>query len=57
MDENGDPVEGLVNSVRVEKDKGVFLELDNGKTLPVDYVTNIAPVTGGATATAPSTPV
>jgi flagellar basal-body rod modification protein FlgD len=57
MDENGDPVEGLVNSVRVEKDKGVFLELDNGKTLPVDYVTNIAPVTGGATTTTPSTPV
>src|SRR6476661_5053262 len=28
LDENGDPVEGLVNSVRVEKDKGVFLELD-----------------------------
>jgi flagellar basal-body rod modification protein FlgD len=57
LDQNGDPIEGLVNSVRVEKDKGVFLELDNGKTLPVDYVTNIAPVTGGSTATAPSTPV
>jgi flagellar basal-body rod modification protein FlgD len=54
MDENGDPVEGLVNSVRVEKDKGVFLELDNGKTLPVDYVTNIASVSGGATT--PTTP-
>ena len=56
IDENGDPVEGLVNSVRVEKDKGVFLELDNGKTLPVDYVTNIAPVAGGSTTTATPTP-
>jgi flagellar basal-body rod modification protein FlgD len=56
LDADGDPVEGLVNSVRVEKDKGVFLELDNGKTLPIDFVTNIAPVTSGAT-TAPATPV
>jgi len=54
LDENGDPVEGLVNSVRVEKDKGVFLELDNGKTLPVDYVTNIAPVAVGSSTTTPS---
>ena len=54
LDENGDPVEGLVNSVRVEKDKGVFLELDNGKTLPIDYVTNIAPVAGGSAAPTPT---
>jgi flagellar basal-body rod modification protein FlgD len=58
LDENGDPVQGLVNSVRVQKDKGVFLELDNGKTLPVDYVTSIAPVSGsGATTTAPASHV
>jgi flagellar basal-body rod modification protein FlgD len=54
LDEAGDQVEGLVNSVRVEKDKGVFLELDNGKTLPVDYVTNISTMSGAAT-TAPTT--
>ncbi len=54
LDDNGDPVDGLVNSVHVEKDKGVYLELDNGKTLPVDYVTSVAP--GDAAASAPTTP-
>jgi flagellar basal-body rod modification protein FlgD len=51
LDDNGDPVDGLVNSVHVEKDKGVYLELDNGKTLPVASVTDVAPdnTAGGAT--------
>jgi len=41
IDENNDQVDGLVTSVRVDKD-GVRLELDNGKTLPLGNVTSIA---------------
>lgn len=37
-----DPVTGLVNSVKVGSD-GVSLELDNGKTLLLSRVTQIAP--------------
>jgi flagellar basal-body rod modification protein FlgD len=42
LDDNNESVKGVVNSVRVEKDK-VYLELDNGKRLGMDRVTNIAP--------------
>jgi flagellar basal-body rod modification protein FlgD len=40
LDDNGEPMEGLVTSVRVEKDE-VFLELDNGKSLKLARVTGI----------------
>jgi flagellar basal-body rod modification protein FlgD len=42
LDDGNEQVQGVVNSVRVEKDK-VFLELDNGKRLAMDRVTTIAP--------------
>ena len=41
LDENGAPVKGLVNSVRVQ-DGAVALELDSGKTLSMSNVTSIA---------------
>jgi len=41
MDESGKQVKGLVNSVRVV-DGNVSLELDNGKTLAMDHVTDVA---------------
>lgn len=37
-----EPITGIVTSVRVSKD-GVFLQLDNGKELPMNGVTTIAP--------------
>jgi flagellar basal-body rod modification protein FlgD len=46
LDDNDDPVHGVVSSVRVEKDQ-VNLELDNGTTLPLTRVTSI----GGQAAT------
>ena len=46
----GDPVQGLVNSVRVE-DGAVRLELDNGQALSLDRVTSIG---GAAAAPAPA---
>jgi len=42
LDAADDPVTGLVNSVKVGSD-GVSLELDNGKTLMLSRVTQIAP--------------
>jgi flagellar basal-body rod modification protein FlgD len=42
---NDKPIEGLVTSVKVTAD-GVTLELDNGATLPLNNVTEIAPPTG-----------
>jgi flagellar basal-body rod modification protein FlgD len=42
LDDNDESVEGLVNSVRVQQDD-VYLELDNGKTLQLAKVTQIAP--------------
>jgi flagellar basal-body rod modification protein FlgD len=36
------PINGVVNSVKVQDD-GVSLELDNGYSLPLDRVTQIAP--------------
>jgi flagellar basal-body rod modification protein FlgD len=44
MDDNNENVEGLVTSVRVQDDN-VYLELDNGKSLPLTNVTSIAPST------------
>ena len=41
LDENNDNIVGLVDSVRVENNQ-VFLELDSGKTLPMDNVIAIA---------------
>src|SRR3954467_15599665 len=43
LDPKGEPISGLVNSVRVE-DNNVSLELDNGKTLAMSGVTGIAPL-------------
>jgi flagellar basal-body rod modification protein FlgD len=42
LDGQDKPVTGLVNSVKVGVD-GVSLELDNGKSLPLSRVTQIAP--------------
>ena len=42
LDGQDEPVSGLVNSVKVGSD-GVSLELDNGKTLLLSRVTQIAP--------------
>ena len=42
LDNQDDPVTGLVNSVKVGAD-GVSLELDNGKSLMLSRVTQIAP--------------
>lgn len=52
LDVNGDPIKGLVNSVRVA-DNDVSLELDNGQSLKLSSVTAIAP--SGAVAPAPTT--
>lgn len=42
LDGQDDPVTGIVNSVKVGAD-GVSLELENGKTLMLSRVTQIAP--------------
>lgn len=51
MDDQNEPIKGIVNSVRVEGDK-LFLELDSGKRLSMDRVTGIAtaPVATGVVA-------
>jgi flagellar basal-body rod modification protein FlgD len=41
LDESNEEVEGLVTSVRIQEQR-VYLELDNGKTLPMDRVTEVA---------------
>lgn len=48
LDELNEKVTGLVNSVRVDKNQ-IYLELDNGKSLPLGRVTTIA----GSAASAP----
>src|SRR3954465_3919551 len=54
LDDQADPVSGLVNSVRV-KDNNVYLELDSGKTLELGKVTSIAGAAAdGATTSADS---
>jgi flagellar basal-body rod modification protein FlgD len=50
LDGQDEPVTGLVNSVKVGSD-GVSLELDNGKTLLLSRVTEIAPPTNLASGT------
>ena len=55
LDAADDPVEGMVNSVRVVEGN-VTLELDNGKTLSMSKVTSISPgptAAGDAPAVAP----
>ena len=42
MDAQNHTVQGVVNSIRVEKDK-VHLELENGKTLELSRVTHVSP--------------
>jgi flagellar basal-body rod modification protein FlgD len=41
LDDHGEPMQGLVTAVRVEKDE-VMLELDNGKSLKLARVTSIS---------------
>jgi flagellar basal-body rod modification protein FlgD len=53
LDANDDPIEGMVTSVRVEKDS-VSLELDNGKTLALSRVTSIGGAAPAATAAPPT---
>jgi flagellar basal-body rod modification protein FlgD len=48
LDDGNEAVDGLVSSVRVQ-DNQVYLELDNGKTLRLDRVTEIAPARTTAT--------
>lgn len=43
FDGEGDPVDGLVNSIKVVDNK-VQLQLDNGKALSMNNVTEIAPL-------------
>lgn len=53
LDNENNPISGLVTSVRVEGDK-VNLELDNGKALSLSRVTAIATLPpGGSSTTAP----
>jgi flagellar basal-body rod modification protein FlgD len=40
MDENGDTLDGMVTSVRVQ-DEQIYLELDSGKSVPLGRVTSI----------------
>src|SRR3954464_7952440 len=47
LDSADDPVTGIVNSVKVASD-GVSLELDNGKSLMLSRVTQIAPTAAAA---------
>jgi flagellar basal-body rod modification protein FlgD len=44
LDPNGDPVGGIVNSIKVV-DNNVQLQLDSGQALGLGNVTDIAPVT------------
>jgi flagellar basal-body rod modification protein FlgD len=46
LDDNGEPMDGLVTAVRVEKNE-VMLELDNGKSLKLARVTSISQLNGG----------
>jgi flagellar basal-body rod modification protein FlgD len=48
LDVNNNPIGGLVNSVQVQNN-GVSLQLDNGQSLDLSRVTNIAPPAGTTT--------
>src|SRR6476659_9959440 len=50
LDDQADPVSGLVNSVRV-KDNNVYLELDSGKSVQLGKITTIAGAAAGTGAT------
>ena len=50
LDDEADPVSGLVNSVRVQ-DNNVYLELDNGKSVQLGKITTIAGAAAGTGAT------
>jgi flagellar basal-body rod modification protein FlgD len=52
LDDQNNDVHGMVNSVRVQQDS-VYLELDNGKSLSLSRVTNIA----AGSATPVTTPI
>ena len=57
VDDQNNVIKGVVNSVKVQSD-GVRLELDNGNTLPLANVTDIAPASAtarGVTATPATT--
>lgn len=54
LDAEGGEIEGLVTSVRIKEQK-VYLELDNGKTLPMDRVTYVAGAPADATSASTST--
>ncbi|MBC7782836.1 MAG: flagellar hook capping protein [Burkholderiales bacterium] len=43
LDTDNDPIDGVVTSIRIEDDS-VNLELDNGKSVPLDRVTSIKPL-------------
>lgn len=45
LDSKNESIKGVVNSIRVEKDK-VYLELENGKALDLSRVTNVSPAPG-----------
>jgi flagellar basal-body rod modification protein FlgD len=53
LDESNEEVEGLVTSVRIEEQR-VYLELDNGRTLPMDRVTEVAGASAGSDTGAPA---
>jgi flagellar basal-body rod modification protein FlgD len=55
LDENGDDVQGIVTSVRVEN-RTVYLEMDSGRTLPMSNLTNVAGSTGSDAALAAALP-
>lgn len=56
LDERGEPMTGVVNSIRVEKDV-VKLELDNGKALELGRVTQIADAPGGMATAGAKAPI
>ena len=51
LDDNNNPVSGVVNSVRVQSNKA-YLELDNGKELDISRVVTVAPAPTATTGTA-----
>jgi flagellar basal-body rod modification protein FlgD len=54
-DEQGGDLKGIVTSVRVENRK-VYLEMDSGKTIPMENLTNVAAASGADAAIAAALP-
>jgi len=50
LNANGDPINGIVTSVKVQ-DKKVYLELDSAAELPMENVTQIAPTSAANAST------